>query len=320
MGFFNEVVSNAKAHMSKVVEETGKLLNRGTTDTRDKRQGYQPPSAGRPSFYDVPQNSEGNPARNDPKANMDPRGTAAYAQQDAFANFAQNHPQQPQGYPGGMQQPNANAQNPAAFQYTSQNGVQGYQHTNVPQNTGAFVHTPPHQYQNKFTANQPVQGNPQPNPAANPNPGQNGNVYAFPYKDGAVVTEQGSFPMLVRIAMITSVRDCVYVLKCMEHGETVIVNAEAIRDNVTLMNRCLDMVFGAACMKKFRLELIYGQNIYLVAPQHVSVQMLEDMIQQTNAKIESLWPDARKLGVMGNPPASQSPNYGYDGRGRNAYY
>ncbi|MDD6049870.1 MAG: cell division protein SepF [Clostridiales bacterium] len=202
-------------------------------------------------------------------------------------------PQQPFGRPGyqppmGMP-PQMGAQVPprpqAQFQGT------GYQ----PQQRG-------------FTARQTVQ-QPQPEfqqPHAQPQPAQPQSVpqtYAFPGGDSYVV-DGNAYKMVLRVAQITGVPSCFRVIEFMYNNEAVIVNAEQVTDLVEA-DRCMDLIFGAACAMKQRLMRVSGKQIYVITPPQVYVAPFDSLRRAGMADIERRWPGAmQSMGQNQQPPVN----------------
>lgn len=212
---------------------------------------------------------------------------------------------QPQvGQPqGGMNQPNAFAQQSAAPQHNAfpPQGNFAPQGGFAPQSTFAPQGgmNQPNAFAQQSAA--PQQGNFVPQgtaqmPAANQNASQ---TFAFPGGDSYVV-DGNAYKMVFRVAQITGVPSCFRVIEFMYNNEAVIVNAEQITDLVEA-DRCMDLIFGAACAMKQRLMRVSGKQIYLITPPQVYVAPFEGLRKAGMADIERRWPGAMQAGAQVQP-------------------
>ena len=237
--------------------------------------------------------------------------------------FQQGMPQQPQqaqfgrtGFQPVMNQPRPQAQfqgqpmgqpGPAqpgqAFQQPVQQPVQ------QPMRPG-FGQTAFHQ---NVTPNQPA---PQPRgftvqqPPVQQMP-QTGNTVAFPGE--SFMVDGNAYKLVFRVAQITGVPSCFRVIEFMYNNEAVIVNAEQITDLVEA-DRCMDLIFGAACAMKQRLMRVSGKQIYLITPPQVYVAPFDSLRRAGMADIEQRWPGALQANmqpqqVVNNIQQMQQPAY-----------
>ena len=159
------------------------------------------------------------------------------------------------------------------------------------------------QMQRGFTARQPLQpqagfqqGNvpPQPNPA--PSEPQ---TFAFSGGDSYMV-DGNAYKMVLRVAQITGVPSCFRVIEFMYNNEAVIVNAEQVTDLVEA-DRCMDLIFGAACAMKQRLMRVSGKQIYVITPPQVYVAPFDSLRRAGMADIERRWPGAMQTNGQVQP-------------------
>lgn len=194
---------------------------------------------------------------------------------------------QPNGQPYG--QPKAAAPQPNAF------GQQG----NFAQQGG---YGQPYG-QPKTAAPQPnafgQQGNFAQQAAPQPNAAQPAQTFAFAGGDSYVV-DGNAYRMVVRVAQITGVPSCFRVIEFMYNNEAVVVNAEQVTDLVEA-DRCMDLIFGAACAMKQRLMRVSGKQIYLITPPQVYVAPFEGLRRAGMADIERRWPGAMQSGAQAQP-------------------
>ncbi len=106
--------------------------------------------------------------------------------------------------------------------------------------------------------------------------------------------------MVFRVAQITGVPSCFRVIEFMYNNEAVIVNAEQVTDLVEA-DRCMDLIFGAACAMKQRLMRVSGKQIYLITPPQVYVAPFEGLRRAGMADIERRWPGAMQPGSQVPP-------------------
>lgn len=218
---------------------------------------------------------------------------------------------------GGPVFPNQqNAQQPYVYQFSQNQAAQGnvppqatgYQHPpfrgtgyqQMPpvqqpfqaQPTG-YQQMPPQQPQQPFQGMQPT-GYQQMQPQQNP-----GNVA---YNPTDYVTPEGGYKVVLRVAHVTSVTGCLRLIEFMHNGEAVLINAETITNEVEA-DRCMDLMFGAACAFKQRLIRVSGKQIYLITPASVRVESYTNMLNEGLADIERRWPGALEMNLN---PVSQS--------------
>ena len=109
------------------------------------------------------------------------------------------------------------------------------------------------------------------------------------------------------MAQITGVPSCFRVIEFMYNNEAVIVNAEQITDLVEA-DRCMDLIFGAACAMKQRLMRVSGKQIYLITPPQVYVAPFEPLRRAGMADIERRWPGALQANMQPQQPAAPVNN------------
>lgn len=181
-------------------------------------------------------------------------------------------------------------------QYQGQNG-QGFQHgfgQNAQQGQNGFTSR-----QGAVPPQQPVQpqGPFQQQSAA---PQQTDpHTFAFPGGDSYVV-DGNAYKMVLRVAQITGVPSCFRVIEFMYNNEAVIVNAEQITDLVEA-DRCMDLIFGAACAMKQRLMRVSGKQIYVITPPQVYVAPFDSLRRAGMADIERRWPGAMQANMQSQP-------------------
>ncbi len=254
--------------------------------TESAATGYQQP---RPvSFEDMM------PTGVDPSMmqGMQPVGQtgAMPLQGEAAPQGMPQQPQQPQFSRTGYQPP-VQPRPQAQFQ-----GQPGY----------AFPHSAPQQAtrpgfnQPVFQQNaaQPPRGFTTQQPAVQPQQAQqnDGHTFAFPGGDSFVV-DGHAYKLVFRVAQITGVPSCFRVIEFMYNNEAVIVNAEQITDLVEA-DRCMDLIFGAACAMKQRLMRVSGKQIYLITPPQVYVAPFDSLRRAGMADIERRWPGAMQANMQ----------------------
>ena len=138
-------------------------------------------------------------------------------------------------------------------------------------------------------------------------PAPDNQTFAFPGGDSYVV-DGNAYKLVFRVAQITGVPSCFRVIEFMYNNEAVIVNAEQITDLVEA-DRCMDLIFGAACAMKQRLMRVSGKQIYLITPPQVYVAPFEPLRRAGMADIERRWPGAMQSGAqpMQAPAANVQP-------------
>lgn len=175
---------------------------------------------------------------------------------------------------------------------------------------GQTFQQPVQQPQRGFTTRQsavPPQQNPQgfpPQAAVPPQqnaaPAQNEpQSFAFPGGDSYVV-DGNAYKMILRVAQITGVPSCFRVIEFMYNNEAVIVNAEQVTDLVEA-DRCMDLIFGAACAMKQRLMRVSGKQIYVITPPQVYVAPFDVLRRAGMADIERRWPGAMQANMQAQP-------------------
>ena len=170
-------------------------------------------------------------------------------------------------------------------QYQDQRGT----FQNVPQR-GFVPNQPPVQPQQNWPQQNPT-------PQQNPAPAQNKpETFAFAGGDGYVV-DGHAYRMVVRVAQITGVSSCFRLIEFMYNNEAVVVNAEQVTDLMEA-ERCMDLIFGAACAMKLRLMRISGKQIYLITPSQVCVIPFDNLGRAAMDDINSRWPGAMQSNMQ----------------------
>ena len=146
-----------------------------------------------------------------------------------------------------------------------------------------------------FTTQQP----PVPQQSANAPAQNDGHTFAFPGGDTYMV-DGNAYKLIFRVAQITGVPSCFRVIEFMYNNEAVIVNAEQITDLVEA-DRCMDLIFGAACAMKQRLMRVSGKQIYLITPPQVYVAPFDGLRRAGMADIERRWPGAMQANMQAQP-------------------
>ncbi len=239
-------------------------------------------------------------------ANMMPEGVDPSVMQQFQPVGGQTNampPQQPQpGMPQQGPQPQQAPFGRGAFQQPRpQAQFQGPQHApqfqqEAPQAARPGFGAPAFQQNQQpprgFTAKQPpVQ--PQQNDAQ---------TFAFPGGDSFVV-DGNAYKLVMRVAQITGVPSCFRVIEFMYNNEAVIVNAEGVTDLVEA-DRCMDLIFGAACAMKQRLMRVSGKQIYLITPPQVYVAPFEALRRAGMADIDRRWPGAVQANMQPQQPVN----------------
>ena len=239
------------------------------------------------------------------------------------APFGQTGYQQPMGSQQVPPRPQAQfqGQQMGAQQPGPAQPGQAFQHQQAPQQTRPGFGQPAFQHHQQpprgFTAKQPAAPQQQA-PVEQPMPAGDGHTFAFPGGDSYVV-DGHAYKLVFRVAQITGVPSCFRVIEFMYNNEAVIVNAEQITDLVEA-DRCMDLIFGAACAMKQRLMRVSGKQIYLITPPQVYVAPFDNLRRAGMADIERRWPGAlqanmqpQQMGAqpfMNNVQPLQQPGFG----------
>ena len=217
----------------------------------------------------------------------------------------QGAPQQGPAQPGQTFRQNVQPQQAArpgfgqpAFQQNMQQNMQRQQGFTTRQ--GAVPPQPQAMPQGQPMQPQQVQPQPQPAPVQN-----DGHTFAFPGGDSYVV-DGHAYKLVFRVAQITGVPSCFRVIEFMYNNEAVIVNAEQITDLVEA-DRCMDLIFGAACAMKQRLMRVSGKQIYLITPPQVYVAPFDGLRRAGVADIEQRWPGALQANMQPQQAVGAQP-------------
>lgn len=207
----------------------------------------------------------------------------------------QGMPQQPFGQTGYQQRPVNQPMGQQQMPPRPQAQFQGQQRApfqNAAPQRGFTTNQPPVQPQQAWQPSNPA-------PQQNPAPAQNQpETFAFTGGDGYVV-DGHAYKMVVRVAQITGVPSCFRVIEFMYNNEAVVVNAEQVTDLVEA-ERCMDLIFGAACAMKLRLMRVSGKQIYLITPPQVCVIPFENLGRAAMDDINRNWPGAVQANMQ--PP------------------
>ena len=123
-------------------------------------------------------------------------------------------------------------------------------------------------------------------------------TFAFPGE--SFVVDGNAYKMVFRVAQITGVPSCFRVIEFMYNNEAVIVNAEQVTDLVEA-DRCMDLIFGAACAMQQRLMRVSGKQIYLITPPQIYVAPFEQLRRFGMEDIERRWPGALQANMQSQP-------------------
>ena len=267
-------------------------------DNAAQQTGYQPTGFQRPVQGAAPSGFEG----------MMPTGVDPSVMQQfqpVGGQTGQMPPQQQtpqQGMPQQQPRPQAAFQPQPGYQPQpyQQSAPQQPQRPAFGQPPMQSVQQPPMQaqpaFQRGFTMpQQPVQQAPQ----------QENNTFFFP---GDYQVDGNSYKLVFRVAQITGVPSCFRVIEFMYNNEAVIVNAEQITDLVEA-DRCMDLIFGAACAMKQRLMRVSGKQIYLITPPQVYVAPFENLRRAGMEDIDRRWPGALQMNMQ--PVGTVQPQRGF---------
>ena len=121
------------------------------------------------------------------------------------------------------------------------------------------------------------------------------------YMPGMVVGEGGQgYAATLRIAQLSSVRDCYRLIEFMRNLESVIINVEYISDAAE-NQRCLDLLYGAAFAMQYTLTKISERSIYLISPTNVLVIPYETIRYASDQDMDERWPGAAPEPDRGRP-------------------
>ena len=221
-------------------------------------------------------------------------------------------PQQVGGQTGQMNAQQGGIPQPGMPQQPA-NGQTGYhQQMNRPQaqfnGTGPVPQQPVQPQQAPFAQpvyQQPVQpqqgGYSVPPQPAMPQQPQQPAPQSYPFAGGdSFVADGNAYKMVMRVAQITGVPSCFRVIEFMYNNEAVIVNAEQVTDLVEA-DRCMDLIFGAACAMQQRLMRVSGKQIYLITPPQIYVAPFEQLRRFGMEDIERRWPGALQANMQSQP-------------------
>lgn len=167
-------------------------------------------------------------------------------------------------------------------------------------------------FQNLWQANQPQQASQvyPPQPAQPPVPDN------ISYLHGGIIGEdEREYVHTLRIAQVGGVPDCYLLMECMRNNETVLVNLDAAQDNAEI-DRCLDLLYGAACALQCTFNRVSNRSLYLLTPATVQVRPAENIRRQTELEMDARWPDPASLAYQQRVAAREQQAYGgYGGYG-----
>ncbi len=270
-------------------------------------QGFQP-VGGQTGQFPPQQPQQGMPqgftarqpmASAQPVFNQQPPMGGPQPQQAPFQQMAPAQPVAPAQQPMGQGQPMGPAQ-PVNQATRPGFGQPAFQH-NQPMQQGFTSKQPMAPAQPVF--NQPPMGQQIPQPQMPPQgftgkmPTAQADHQTFAFPGESFMVDGHAYKLVCRVAQITGVPSCFRVIEFMYNNEAVIVNAEQITDLVEA-DRCMDLIFGAACAMKQRLMRVSGKQIYLITPPQVYVAPFEPLRRAGMADIEHRWPGAMQNGMQ----------------------
>ena len=112
------------------------------------------------------------------------------------------------------------------------------------------------------------------------------------YMPGSFVGDDGkAYSHVERVAQVSSVSGCYRVIEFMRNSESVIVNTEMISDEAEIQ-RCLDLLYGAAFAMKCSLTRVARRSVYLIAPATVMVVPYDGIRRISDQDMNTRWPEA----------------------------
>lgn len=122
------------------------------------------------------------------------------------------------------------------------------------------------------------------------------------YLPGSYVDQNGSvYRIVIRVAQITGVASCYRLIEFMQNNEAMIVNAEQITDPMEV-NRCMDLLFGAAYAMEQNFVRVSGKMIYLITPPQVQVSPFDSLRRMSEDDMERRWPGANRAPYQQQEP------------------
>lgn len=237
----------------------------------------------------------------------------------------------PQDYPAGQEWATGTAA-PVQGGYTPQGTPMTgtYAHTSYG-NTAVFPGGAQTGYQPQQQPQQPQQSTTQNN---------------ISYIPGCFIGPDGrAFRHSERVAIVTSVGMCYKILEFMRNCESVVFVTEQIADEEELQ-RCLDLLYGAAYAMGYTLTKVSSKSVYLLSPSEVLVVPYRAVRQMSQQDSMARWgrayqenprrptPEDDRYAGMNQPgygrqagrsyfsqgyaPQNEQPDYDYTGFGYNA--
>lgn len=112
------------------------------------------------------------------------------------------------------------------------------------------------------------------------------------YIPGSFVGDDGkAYSHVERVAQVSNVSGCYRVIEFMRNSESVIVNVETITDEAEIQ-RCLDLLYGAAFAMNCSFTRIARRSIYLIAPATVMVVPYDGIRHMSDQDMNARWPEA----------------------------
>lgn len=130
------------------------------------------------------------------------------------------------------------------------------------------------------------------------------NISYFP--GGVIGEDRREYLHTVRIAQIAGVPDCYALMQNMRNSETVVINLDMVQDS-TEIDRCLDLLFGAAYALQCQFNSIASRNVYLLTPGTIQVLNTENLRRRSEYEMDNRWPDPNNLAYRQRVAGREQP-------------
>lgn len=97
-----------------------------------------------------------------------------------------------------------------------------------------------------------------------------------------------AYRAIIRVAQPTALDKCYRLIEFIANSEVLLVNLEMIQDRADV-DRCLDVLYGAAYVMHYTFTRIAEKSIYLIAPRSFSVEPFNAVNQMNQREIAQRW-------------------------------
>lgn len=157
--------------------------------------------------------------------------------------------------------------------------------------TSTHMQTPPEVYQPTGQLYTPTYQPPAPEARQPVNPPQPVPDNIRPMQGMAQDKNGQVYRYIMRSVMVHDMVSACEVISFMRNEEAVVMNVEDIADDMQ-MDRCMDLIYGAACALNCTMSRVAARCLYVITPRAVTLQADIRSIQRSDQEFDRRWNNA----------------------------